>query len=43
LPTLVATPPDGEAWFNEVKYDGYRLFAVKTRERVQLITRNGLD
>jgi bifunctional non-homologous end joining protein LigD len=43
LPTLVATPPDGEAWFNEVKYDGYRLFAVKARERVQLITRNGLD
>lgn len=43
LPTLVATPPEGEAWFNETKYDGYRLFAVKAHDRVQLITRNGLD
>jgi bifunctional non-homologous end joining protein LigD len=24
MPTLVDKPPEGEQWFHEIKYDGYR-------------------
>ena len=24
LPTLVETPPEGDDWLHEIKYDGYR-------------------
>ena len=43
LATLVSTPPEGDEWLHEVKYDGYRLGAVVDRGRVRLITRNGQD
>jgi ATP-dependent DNA ligase len=24
MPTLVDKPPEGDRWFHEIKYDGYR-------------------
>jgi bifunctional non-homologous end joining protein LigD len=35
--------PATDAWFHEVKYDGYRLIVVREADRVRLITRNGHD
>ncbi|HEX7005508.1 MAG TPA: non-homologous end-joining DNA ligase [Alphaproteobacteria bacterium] len=43
LATLVDTPPEGERWIHETKYDGYRcLLAVGGRE-VVCYSRSGLD
>lgn len=36
-------PPDGNDWFFEVKYDGYRILAFVEGGRAALITRNGHD
>jgi bifunctional non-homologous end joining protein LigD len=36
-------PPAGEGWLHELKLDGYRIQARKDGERVQLLTRTGLD
>jgi ATP-dependent DNA ligase len=30
-------------WFDEIKYDGYRLRVERNGDRVRLITRNGYD
>jgi bifunctional non-homologous end joining protein LigD len=43
LPTLVATPPAGDAWLHEVKFDGYRIEAVVKNGKAKLRTRTGLD
>jgi bifunctional non-homologous end joining protein LigD len=43
LATLVATPPSGDEWLHEIKYDGYRIGARVRRGRVLLYTRNGND
>src|SRR5690606_3427677 len=43
LATLVDTPPPGEMWIHEIKYDGYRLEARIAESAVQLLTRSGLD
>jgi bifunctional non-homologous end joining protein LigD len=43
LATLVASAPDGDEWLNEVKYDGYRLLAIKDGARVCLRTRGRKD
>jgi bifunctional non-homologous end joining protein LigD len=43
LATLVATPPSGDEWLHEIKYDGYRIGARVRRARVVLYTRNGND
>ena len=43
LALLEERPPDGEGWIHEIKYDGYRLIAAVTPDRVKLYTRSGLD
>ncbi len=43
LATRVEEAPDGESWWHEIKYDGYRLLAAASGESVKLYTRNGLD
>jgi bifunctional non-homologous end joining protein LigD len=42
-PTLRTRLPKGEAWFYEVKFDGYRLQAHKAGSTVTLYTRKGRD
>jgi DNA ligase D-like protein (predicted ligase) len=43
LAVLEDRPPDGPGWIHEIKYDGYRLLAAITPDRVKLYTRSGLD
>ena len=43
MATLVATPPSGDEWLHEIKYDGYRIGARVRKGRVTLYTRNGND
>jgi bifunctional non-homologous end joining protein LigD len=43
LPTLVKSPPTGDEWLHEIKYDGYRIGARAERGNVTLISRNGID
>ena len=43
LARLVTRTPDGPDWVHEVKYDGYRIQAHLTKDRVRLFTRSGLD
>ncbi len=40
LATLVDKPFDQKGWIFEIKWDGYRAFASKNREDVELISRN---
>lgn len=39
-PKLLETPPTGGDWLYELKFDGIRLIAVKTGDKVELISRN---
>ncbi len=43
LATIVKTPPGGDRWVHEIKYDGYRIGCVISKDRVRLISRNGND
>ena len=43
LATLTATPPEGDLWVHEIKFDGYRMQARLLDGKVQLLTRRGLD
>jgi bifunctional non-homologous end joining protein LigD len=43
LATLVTTPPEGNGWVHEVKFDGYRLEARIEAGHVTLTTRNAND
>lgn len=43
LAKLVSTPPEGEDWLYEVKYDGYRTLAFSEDGNTRLISRNGND
>lgn len=43
LATLVDKPPPGEAWFHELKLDGYRLLCHIDHGRVRFWTRNRKD
>jgi bifunctional non-homologous end joining protein LigD len=43
LPTLVDTVPRGTAWVFELKWDGVRVLALRTGERLRLWSRNGID
>jgi bifunctional non-homologous end joining protein LigD len=40
-PRLLEEPPTGGDWIYELKFDGIRLIAVKSGEKVNLISRNG--
>ncbi|HEY4176717.1 MAG TPA: non-homologous end-joining DNA ligase [Kofleriaceae bacterium] len=40
LATLVATPPEGDEWIHEQKFDGYRIVADKRGDDVVLMSRN---
>jgi bifunctional non-homologous end joining protein LigD len=41
LPTSAHKPPSGESWFHEIKWDGFRVIARKTGERIKLYSRPG--
>ena len=43
LATLVDDPPKAEGWLHEIKFDGYRLFALVGGGEARLLTRNGKD
>jgi ATP dependent DNA ligase domain len=43
LPTGREVVPAGPDWIHEVKYDGYRLRVERNRDRVRLLSKNGLD
>lgn len=43
LATLVATPPSGPEWIHEVKFDGYRIGALREGGVVRLESRNSID
>ncbi len=40
---LAKKAPTGDRWIHEVKFDGYRMAARVDRDKVRLLTRNGLD
>lgn len=41
LATLVDSPPEGDDWIHEAKFDGYRTIAIKDGPKVTFYTRNG--
>ncbi len=43
LATLVDAVPAGNAWFHEIKFDGYRALIAASGDRVTVYTRSGLD
>jgi bifunctional non-homologous end joining protein LigD len=43
LAKMVREIPDGDNWFYEMKYDGYRILAFVEGNSARLITRNGRD
>lgn len=43
LALQATTPPSGSGWLHELKLDGYRVQARKDGDKVQLLTRTGLD
>jgi bifunctional non-homologous end joining protein LigD len=42
-PTLVTSPPSGDTWLHEMKFDGYRVLARASGKNVRLLSRNGSD
>jgi bifunctional non-homologous end joining protein LigD len=45
-PSLASTsesPPRGDQWWHEIKFDGYRIQARIDAHEIRLLTRNGLD
>jgi bifunctional non-homologous end joining protein LigD len=43
LAVLSESPPSGDEWLHEIKFDGYRILARIKSGKVQLLTRNGKD
>ncbi len=43
LATLFKTPPDGDDWLHEIKFDGYRALAALGKGGVRIYTRSGKD
>ena len=43
LATLVDAPPADEGWLHEVKWDGYRLLALRSGKSVSLWSRNAIE
>ena len=43
LPTLVESPPEGDDWLHEIKYDGYRTIVAVDGVDTRAYTRNGHD
>ena len=43
LARLGQTPPEGDQWLHEIKWDGYRIVATITKGKVQLWSRNALE
>ena len=43
LTRLAEEAPKGTDWLHEIKYDGYRMHARIDAEKIQLLTRTGLD
>lgn len=43
LATLVTSPPSGDEWLHEIKFDGYRIGCHVRRGRATLTSRNGND
>lgn len=42
-PELVDTPPQGDEWLHEIKFDGYRTQVIKDENGIRLCTKNGYD
>ncbi|HWK65414.1 MAG TPA: non-homologous end-joining DNA ligase [Rhizobiaceae bacterium] len=43
MPTLVDKPPEGDRWFHEIKYDGYRTQIILSGDQARAYTRRGHD
>ena len=43
LTQAVDTPPAGDGWLHEIKFDGYRMHARIADKQAKLLTRTGLD
>jgi bifunctional non-homologous end joining protein LigD len=43
LTRLADEAPEGADWLHEIKYDGYRMHARIDGDKIQLLTRTGLD
>jgi bifunctional non-homologous end joining protein LigD len=43
LATSISTPPKGDRWIHEIKFDGYRVQLHIANEAVRVFTRNGHD
>lgn len=43
LCTLIEKPFDGQEWFFEVKWDGYRIIAVMEKDKIKLYSRTAQD
>lgn len=43
LATAAKSPPLGDEWLHEIKFDGYRILAFKQGSSVRLVSRNDLD